>query len=492
MSDDKFILDRVFAGEMRQLVFLLSSNNQPLNKSKHFFKKCFFNLHRFVEILCKPFVLPALDTNGKFKRESVVLALSASLRQNIIMFLQTYKNDFDYGEWVGYLQRNYAFLDAWSKVILGISNKNTVDSCLLSDDVKEELGILCCKFQHVKPFVNNEPCHQLRSPPTKRRRLPNLNENFFNDDDGINEDELVAVCDKTEIEFMNKSRSSVDTIEELKNKNQPQLSSPFIQQNITRIHLLIESVLDFQNQQLVQLFMDCPPQDFATLLAKLKVEDWDESVVSSFLEHIVRNEVLSFENEKLVILVTITSKLLEEQKSSVSRNLYQTIVQLLTFSKRLGLLGVLCECLIAENYQSCHTDLFKKLFTSETLNLHDINTLLENSILRKDSFWNEEFLTVLDYLVNKRSNLKESVKEMLIGKLAAIAGEFRNSLIMMKLVMSLIQAYQEECRGKFAYSIRTIVEQNETFLKKKVLKLFYFFLSFVLALLRWRGFNFAQ
>ena len=488
MSDDKFILDRVFAGRTRQLVFLLSSNNQPLDKSKHFYKKCFtmqsglpLNLHHFVEVLCKPFTLPSLDMNGNLKRESVIIALSAPLRQNIIFFLQSYKKEFDYEKWIDFLQRNYAFLDSWSKVILSeeIGNKTTSScSSLLSDNVKEELSVLCKKFQHIKPFVSNE--RQVPSPPNKRRRLPSLDENFFNEHDDINEDELIAACDETQINFANKSKLTntddnpkPDDFKELG----PENASDFIQKNILQINNLLDSDLDFENSQLVQLLTGCPPQDFRALLKKLSVSEWSEKIVSSFLENIVRNEVLSFEKTSSIILGAITSKLLKEQ-SCVPRNLYQTIVQLLTYSKRLGLLGVLCECLATENYQSCHTDTLKKLFTSQILDLNDINTLLENSIQRKSLSWNEEFLTVLVYLVDKRSNLKDSVKGLLIGKLVMVAGDFSNSLIMMKLVLSLVQGYQEDCRGKFLHSLKTIVEQNETFLKKKALRLLYI-ISFV-------------
>ena len=486
MSDDRFIMDRVFAGRTRQLVFLLSSNNQPLNKSINFYKKCItmetglpLSLHHFVEVLCKPFTLPTLDINGNLKSESVIIALSSPIRQNIILFLQAYKKEFDYANWIDFLQRNYAFLDSWSKVILNeeIGNKPTASrSCLLSDKVKEELGVLCKKFKHIKPFVNTEYSRQVSSPPNKRRRLPSLDENFFNDeDDDINEDELVAACDKTQIEFADKSKSSAadtDPKPVRSGEHKPENSSDFMQQNMLQINNFLESELDFENDQLVQLLICCPSLDFPTLLEKLNVSEWNESIVSSFLENFVKNEVLSFEKTRSIIQGAITSKLLKEQ-TCVPRNLYQTIVLLLTYSKRLGLLGVLCECLAAENYQSCYTDTINKLFTSQILDLNDINILLENCIQRKSLSWNEEFLNVLVYLVDKRSNLKDNVKGLLIGKLVMIAGEFSNSLIMMKLVLSLIQGHQDDCHGKFSHSLRTIVEQNETFLKKKALRLLY-------------------
>ena len=478
MSEDKFVLDRVFNGQMRQLVFLLSSGNQPVKKSTRFFRRCFiqenesWNLNQFVDILYKPFLLPTLDTNGHFKKLSVLFAISPTLRQNIILFLNVLKQDFEYSKWLDYLNRNFAFLDMWSKVILGEEMDSKRDSSILSDDTKNGLSTLCSKFQNVNPFLSVK-----NSPPNKRRRLPPsiTDENLFNDDNELDEDELVAACDKTEMKF-NKTKSSVevDTNEStLQNQPNPDdTSQAFIELNLTKIQSFADSVLDFDNPDFIRLLTGCPYLKFSSLLDKLNVKEWGESVVASFIENIVKKETLSFERLKSITYAVLTLKLLEKE-SSVSRAVYKTIVELLSISKRLGVISVLCECLIVENYQPYYTDLIKKLFTSEVLNLGDVNILLEHSLPQKCFPWNEEFLTLLDYLVSKKSNLTETVKEMLIGKLVTVAGDFRDSLVLMKLLMSFIQAQPTDCQQKFSHSLKIIVEKNDTFLKKKLLKLLY-------------------
>ena len=487
MKCDKLILDKVLSNEMQHLAYLLSSLNHPLQKAESYYKvlhqrnvtrstaigKC--NLETLFKILEKPLMLPELDSNGHFKEAPVFISLSSKLKQNIILFARRFKFDFDYDAWTDFLRRNFAFLDTWCKVIVKDEvHHDSSFSCLSNQTINDLHEWHDKKFSNVKQFHERDKARrksEVSSPPKKRQRCQSPDDFFLNDD--LDENEMISACEKTEMEY-NLSRSSGTENQRNETIGSEAVTdniSPFIGHNISLIERLAQDFPTETSVDIMQLFVDCPLQSFSDLLNKLKVGQWDMNLVLSLIKSFVADDSMSFEKMRVFVSQSVTSKL-NDQKGSISRELYQVILDIFGVCKRASITSIVGECLLFEDYRNVHTDVINKLFSDNVLNTDDINTILEFGLSRRNfAHWNEEFLTTLDILIATKANLTDNVKLLLVSSLVTVTEQFKKSLKLMKLVITFAQIHQTDFSNRFKDSMKIVIDKNETFLKKKALKL---------------------
>ena len=507
---EKEILQRVFPSQLQHLLFLLNSQNQPIRKGQSYYEKSLVkasqspnatpcNLQRLADVLMKSLILPSLDEeNGLLIKTPILLALSPYLRQNLILFLRRFKSHFVYDEFADFLCLNRSKLDSWSKVILRSEEEEEEDikqtecssrkKLIISKSSISKLASLKSKFSSFSYHLDdvsgteteteteseNEEC-LITSPPSKRRRLPSPPDNFFGEDD-IDEEEMVLACDMSVAEF-NKSKESSqirssapdESLDECSKGNE--CSSEFFVNNRSVIESCKTDLNPDKLSDIISLFTSCPLLDFQNLLTvEFNTVQWNDEFVLLLFERFIREDCLSFEKLKSFVYTSITQRLRQCQ-DVVPRGLMEIISSLIKLSSRVGIVGVVCEVLLFEEFRPVHHELITKLFASEILSNSDVNKILEDSLARAmPESWNEHLFGTLDFLVCKKASLTDNTFALLISNLAVAAKKFEKSLKLIKLVISLIQNYDNQ-KIRFANTLKSIVDLNKTFLKKKAIAL---------------------
>jgi len=510
--NDKEILERVLSPKLQHLVFLLTSQKQPIYKSRCYYEKSILkasqfanatpcNLQQLADILMKPLILPLTDENGLLVKTPILLALSPHLRQNLILFLRVFKHNFIYGEFMDFLRLNSSKLEAWSKVILRSEEirgrEFEIENMIISKSSINKLVSLRSKFSSVSSFRLNEESGteteteteseneelDIKSPPSKRRRLPSPPDNFFGEDDDIDENEMISACDKSVAEFKSKEPSEIidsapdEPLNEFPAGNQSkgkdeELISEFFVDNRSIIESCKTNFKEEKLSDIISLFTRCPLLDFRILLTiEFDTERWNVEFLLLVFERFVRKDCLSFEKMKSFVCVSITSRL-EQCRDVIPRDLFDVISTVLKLSPRVGLTSVVCQMLCFEEFLPVHHELVAKLFASETLTVGNINKILEDFLSRTlPESWSEDLLGTLDFLVCRKANLADNCFALLISNLGVASKRFGKSLKLIKLVISLIQNYKQYVKIRFVNTLKDIVDQNETFLKKKALAL---------------------
>lgn len=494
---DHFLLEKAFPMELRTLFYLLTSEDNAVKKALNYYNYTYVNslkredalpcnLYKFMELLQKSIMIP-LKT--EIVKSPVLFAMSLKTRLHVIQFLQLKKNNnIEFTKWLEFLSKNYSQLDKWSKIVSNETLGNNKIEVLSNASV-----IKLTKKFGIRSFLTENPTTNhtsVENKGSKRRRLHSPEDEPF-------------VSDTDERTFPPEEKSKLENVEFQKNNESsdanhlqtcPDITQPmeedinskyhvagssshtvhseFVVENSTEILDLKEKLSSGKSlysdcSRLLKLFTNCSTADVSLICEKVQIVKFKEEILQNIFIHFIESDLLSFEKLKYILYYGITIRIFNADEP-ISRKLFAVITEVFEKAPRATLPAVFSEVLAFADFKPKHEEFIKRLVSNRVLKTQDIGSLLDYTLECLSLKLSEHLLSIIEYLLQQKSVVTNIFFVVLVRMMSEQIEQFCNSLILMKTLLTIFKNYSEYMKDKTDV-LKRIIDQNSTFLKKKVL-----------------------
>lgn len=521
---DIIIINKVFPQQLKSMMMLISTESNILEKTKKLLQKSVktsildnekvpFDVRLMIELLLREIIIPD-PSNNEMIKSPVFFVLSRTMQHNILLFLNfvisgsSHTSPFStntsssnlytdiLNDWTSFLNNNISKLDDWGKFFLRM-NGHTLCKKDIKEKEKEQgscISYLCNDSkQRLQRIADKVKCKRFdvtmsHIKPSDSGRDVAEHSDIELDDNSLLPGQMETTespnCEVTsgdiqETSCFQSSQKNCFSASYISSEKDDLSTKECSKQGFCNlfhedISLLKETLFSLKaDEQLpssfYKFFNDCPNQEISTLCIKLELVMLPEESLCTFVSNICSQNELAFETSSVILDHSLTEHL-NMLKVPISRNVFTCIGDTLKVNPRLMVIGVLIKLLRNDCFSSFQEDILKKLVANEYLKSDGVGLLLDKYFEDGSTALSEEFVSMIEVLLNTKPNLSENCLQNILKSIANNSAVLSKSLKLMKLLIMLIKTYPVYSSGD-KILLQKIVNQNTTFMKKTALNL---------------------